>query len=794
MAAYVSSQAGFWDVAATWGGAGVPAIGDTATVNHLVVVRGDAGAGTDGGATVAAIVLGSSGKLKWGDPDNELGSGATVVNGDWTLTLEGTIDTNATGGVFQVGEESYPIPEDHTATIQFQGSTGFDNMFDPGTFRIHGYPSYHMASADMQRARLIVDVAAANDQSFQTDKDVDWTVGDTIWVGTGGDPEETLTDCEQVTIKTKTNASTYTADFTYAHYGDGTTGDLLIHATRNVRILGEAAKGFRINTNRAGDTAYIDVAWVYHEYASYGASRGVYSWYPYSYKRVTTDRAKVNNCIFDKGGSASGDGNQIMFYFNITVLEEDLSFENIAENHAWDFGTLAYIYNCKGQFKFGHLSGFNMKHYGIYPRGDVYLHLRGFWYIGDNNTPDTYNRGWYKVVGNLRDFKVYRAYKALDFTTGSDFMASPHINIVNGEIFHIAPVSSAPCSEIYLTMYGGNITFDNVDFYTNKYEALRVRSIGGGDLVFRNCKFDKCNWSNTVADGALQLAMSGVSRDRRLMGCEFGLREINGESNVWLDAGWDDKSGARYIFEDCKFKKCDSQRTSTYDWFNEVLGWAVWTSTDINTWAARSHIGQLSTLEFVNCEIQDAAGVDQWATEYPNTTRLGIVAGGGEIHKTHPTNESTGYIDGTFQRKLMPFTGTIRQDMTKAAPIHIPCTSGQVVTAKLSFKKNISQEEGNRPKLHLDGCGVIDEVEMADGIATWEELEVSGTADYDGVMELWVSCRGVPDIYVSGAGPVRGLSTEYTWAYPIDPGGTGLGPAGLDNLILYCDGLDITRV
>ena len=130
--------------------------------------------------------------------------------------------------------------------------------------------------------------------------------------------------------------------------------------------------------------------------------------------------------------------------------------------------------------------------------------------------------------------------------------------------------------------------------------------------------------------------------------------------------------------------------------------------------------------------------------------------------------------------------------MTRQVPIIIPVESGQTVTAQLSYKKNISQVEGRRPKLHLEGCGVADTDTMNDTTATWDELEVSGAATYDGIMRLWVSCYGVQDFHA--VAPARTPTDDFNWAYPIDPGGTGIGPGTLDNLILFCDGLEITRV
>lgn len=786
MVAYTSSQAGFWDDVATWGGGGFPASGDTAQVNHLVVIRGNAGCGTDSGATTDAIQIGASGKVKWGDPDDELGVGATVVNGNWTLTLEGSIDTEATGGIFQIGESAYPIPVGQTATVQFQGSTGFESTFDPGTFRAHGFPSYHMASADMQRARLITDIASGAARSFQVDKNVDWTIGDILWFSTGGDPTEAITGCEKVTITGKTNASTYTATFVSNHYGDGTTGDLVIHATRNVLIKGQTGKGYVINTDGDAELAFVDVSWVYHEFAGYG-SDGAYQFKMAPNKVIPLDSIKINNCIFDKPGSASADTSKHVFYLNVFTWEEDWDYDHIDEVHCWNFGTILKVGTGEGRINLGHLSGFDMRDTGIVA-DDMHLDANGYWYIGDGQTTD--NIGWESGPAKIRNFKIHRTYKAIKFIEPYQFFSGVSSELVNGEVFHNDGIAAV---NINVDVYGGSLLVDNVKFYSCNDEGLELNVVGQSALL-RDCSWDNCNTDSTPTFSAVQLGEIGNGAIVRFEDCEFGLNAVNDNANVQLLAYSINRGDVRTIFENCTFKEPVNPRTSLYDWYNDVLNWAVYGGADLKDWRVRILFSAHSTLEFVDCAIQNAAGADQWSTEFPDTDRLGIVTGGGEIHKTHETNEAAGYIDGTYQRKFLPFTGIIRSHMTRRVPIVIPVTTGQTVTAKLSFKKNITQVEGHRPKLHLQGCGIVDEDIMNNTLATWDELEVSGAATFDGVMLLWVSCYGVQDTHTTAALPVRTHASDYNWAYPIDPGGTGTGIGTLDNLILYCDGLDITRV
>jgi hypothetical protein len=772
---YASNQNGDWDTTTIWTPNGTPGDTDDVTINHTVTISGDVTIGPDSGAIAPAIVLGASGHLKWAD----------TVTGNWTLTIKGNIDTIASGGIFECGTSSSPIPEAYTATIQFTGTTGFESTFDPGTFRVHGFPSYHMASADMQRARLITDIALGNDRQFQVDKDVGWVVDDVIWFSTGGDPEESPTGCEKVVIKTIVNASTYTADFVSNHFGDGTTGDLLIHATRNVRIIGEAAKGFVINTDGDCELAFIDVAWVYHEFAGY-LSDGVYQFKMAGNKVVPLDSIKVKNCIFDKPGSTGIDSSLRVFYFNTFTWEEDWDYDHIDEVHCWDFGSVLTVGTGEGRLNLGHLSGFNMRDSGIVGN-TMHLDINGYWYVGDGQTVD--NQGWESGPAKIRNFKIHRTYKAIRFVDPYQFFSGVCSELVNGEVFHNNGVAAV---DINVDVYGGSLLIDNVKFYSCNDEGLELNVVGQGTLL-RNCSWDNCN-TDSGSLSAVQIGEIGNGAIVRFENCEFGLDAVNDNANVQLLSYSINRGDVRTIFDNCIFKEPVNPITSSYDWYNDVLNWAVYCNSDLKDWRVRILFSAHSTLEFIDCAIQNSSGVDQWDTEFPNTTRLGIVIGGGEIHKTHQTNESDGYIDGTYQRKFLPFTGIIRSHMTRRVPIIIPVTSGQTVTAKLSFKKNITQVEGRRPKLHLEGCGIIDEDTMNDATATWDELEVSGAATYDGVMLLWISCYGVHDIYSTAAPPVRTQVADYNWAYPIDPGGTGLGIGTPDNLILFCDGLSVERV
>lgn len=99
--AYTATQSGFWDVAATWGGAGVPGNTDTCTVTGFTVTVRDARTvGTSGSTGTVACDLGASGILAIAS------TGSLVARGDITASGAGgppgpTQFTVAGGGIFE---------------------------------------------------------------------------------------------------------------------------------------------------------------------------------------------------------------------------------------------------------------------------------------------------------------------------------------------------------------------------------------------------------------------------------------------------------------------------------------------------------------------------------------------------------------------------------------------------------------------------------------------------------------------------------------------------------------------
>jgi hypothetical protein len=796
MTIIASKQDGAWDTGATWVGNVAPTDGDTAKVSHDVYIRTNITVGPDTGTDAyendpagfanASIVVMSGGLCRFEEP----------VTSDYTLTLKGPILV-LYGGEFRCGSESTPIPAARTTIIDFgQGSYEFESRII-GKLTLWGQPAYHMGAADKQRTKLLADVTAnpGTPVQFQVNSDVDWEVGDTVWVETGGDPAHAITDCEEITIATKVNASTYTADFAFNHYADGTYGDNMIHGERNLIIRGGSeTQGFNIRLNSEYTitrTGQFDIAWVRFEYASKnaqwdGAGLAIYCGANTKLAQ-SVDDVKIRNCLFWK----SGDTNGVAIYFYVWHTNGvDENYENISEIHTWNFRNYSVHFNTNfEQIRLGHISSFGNGHghgtYGGTNYADV--RIKGFWY--SRGASGSYH-GLSNFTVSVEDFEIhschYGVHAAVQPAPAGEMTGTQTV-YKNGEVFHAAlySVYHAPGSGIVC-----DVVFEDVHFWNSK-SGLRLL---GGDrttTVFRRCKFDAQQYDDSISGAGFVVYEGGQQSTFYFDECDFGLNEQNYKWNFFVREPCMEAQGTRFIFHKCKFKKPQSfqQTNPAYDWIEEEWQWSVWGGNPFHNWTYLARINPLSSYEMVECEILNNSDVDQWDTLFPNCDRVALTSGGVQVRKT-PDADPNGYYDGTYQRTFYPLMGGVRIRLN-AVPIRIPVTEGQTISVKLSFKKDISQPAHKRPGVHLVGCGLDEEDIMSDVIDTWEEVEVGGVAQWTGVVEFYPSLCGVSDPYESMSG-LKGPTTWYTSLYPNYYKYRGVQGGGNGNLKLYADKLDIT--
>src|SRR5262249_12955394 len=130
------STSGNWSSAATWGGAGVPGAGDTATVNsgHTVTLDGPVTVSTlnQAGNINGAQTLGITSAFTW-TSGTMSGASTTTLPGLTTTTINGgvTLDgrTLANGGTLNFTSSNYIYMQNNASlnnggTIDFQGDGG----------------------------------------------------------------------------------------------------------------------------------------------------------------------------------------------------------------------------------------------------------------------------------------------------------------------------------------------------------------------------------------------------------------------------------------------------------------------------------------------------------------------------------------------------------------------------------------------------------------------------------------------------------------------------------------------
>ena len=816
MTDYVSNQNGWADVATNWTPNGIPGSGDTISVGHIIGIRNNLSLGTDTSGTTSAITITSGGKLKWGDPDNEIGGGASPVNASWTLTLTGRIDIQ-TGGEWEIGNSTYEIPSSYVATVDFSsGSYSFENIIR-GTITLYGASDYHMGDTEYQRTQLTNDVYQGNDRTFNTKAAVDWEVGDEIWVGIGGYrgkyssgeyPFSNEFHPERITIKTKISASSYTADFSYTHRGGSEYGEILVNGDRNIIIKSDSdGMSFHMDGDTSQSsrppTGIVDISWVRFENlgfgnnnnsAGFGIHHGTSIGTQNKTYRMSADNLKIKNTIFYRIDPVV---TTTCLYFNDCCIEEDLSRSNLDMLHFWGYTYAVYAYTTAyGLYRFGKITSMNCVS-AFYMRGPsgygLDYSVESAWYCGTTNYSTSTNYAIQGIPGEINEFKAHRPSRGI------------YWNLNKGEFFP-GSICKVQYAEIFFCVYSGfgiyivqseqspYYLFKNVKIISVYSSGLYLAfgSTGGSRVVLIDCDFDDCNRYGSNSRSAIRLG--GDCNILEMYNCKFGMYGIdtrNKKSNV-DNAAENDGGYWRIIATNCQFKEADHTTYQSDFWVSRAFyGASIGNFDDVQNWENFCRTPTYCSYELIDCDVYDSGDNPLWDTDYPNTSVIAFVAGGGEIHKTHPTLESDGYIDGTYQRKFMPFLATTRCHMTLKSPIRIPVTSGQTVTVKLSLKKNISQEEADRPQIHLDGCGIFETETMSDAVDTWEELTIQATPLYNGVLNFWVSCRGVQDYHTYDSPPSRDYKYHFNYAYPIEPGGTGTGVGTPQNLILYADGLSI---
>jgi len=776
MVAYTSQASGDWSNAGTWlPGGGPPIAGDTATIagTHIVEIDGDTTVGTSpNNQTTFVVTVQNRGTLRWKAPPT----------GDWTFEVRGNMKIDA-GGTFQIGKSSSPIPNTRTATLYFPSnlsSTHHWRLNNDGDVVIHGAPDYRQTSGVL-RARLVGNVTAnpGTPVAFQTNISTGWQMGDTVWVGTGASPTTAPTACEQIVIATAPGATSYTADFANDHVA----GDVVVHDSGNVLIRGGSAsplKGLTLystsSTTLTAANIKYDIRWARFLYCATSTtdSRSAI-YFACSPSTITNAHFDPNNfvlegCIFSDPATTATPGKVLYFQCTLDLEDQHTMMDNC---HCWDHYTLVELAsNVKGRPVIHDCSAIEMFDAGILAESsNLGLYVDGFIYVSDSTWSGSGRigiEGWVRSVVNT---EIHRGYHGISITD-SGVQTTPELMLFRNVKIYNAYYSAVTHPDARRV----SMMFDTCEIYNNRQNGLQFSGTHGR-IEILNSSFDDCG---NAASNKGAVYMTGKPRLLRFHTCTFGLNDRNNNNNVHIGGTQLGTGDYRIIAENCTFKEPANWVAGSYRWATDVHKWALSLGGESSAGDWRTRMDQTPNVsaEYVDCGVLDYSDVDQWPVQYPNVTRLAVGAGGGEIR-----NETTEIIDNTFPAvKLLPF-GPAIDFITRHRSILLPLTAGQTLTVTLSMKKT-ADGLAYLPGIFLEGLGINDESRMTAALLnTWEELSVTGTAQWTGVAEF----------YISGGSNVNDPSVTFGDDYYSPPDPTV--PADWDTMFgckVYADGFSIT--
>lgn len=785
MPAYTTIKDGYWDdvVPATcpWSGGVKPVAGDTVTITHKITIRGNEIIGSAG---AVAVTIDVGGRLKWAD-------GVDLV-ADWTFEVRGgtsAIRVN-TGGIFEIGNEVTPVAVGRVATLWFS-TTGGSIYSAGGAIKLYG-----SAITTVQRTKVAAAVLAGA-AAFTVDDAPDWVNGQTLWLGVGGDIATAPTTSEKVTVDSVVGNTVNIVGVLANNHADG---DFVVLQDRNVNVVGKSAT--------EGGNVYCDLAsmfpagflfnleWARFNYTGRGAgatlaSIGFNVAVTGDLVNAIADVHHVTDCIFDLPGAAST--SVFSLYGGNGVNYGDLDY---SRNHVYGTFRVAFYLAeqyCVGRINFDDSTVIQPiiveKSYSYSP---LEWSSDGLWACGASRSVAAYQYAFkYCVPDNLENFFITNygnvAYRAPVTVNEYAFNSSRNVLFDTGILCHIGSAAYILGIEFGGSdfEYFGSVTFKDVVFRDFHGSAILLTSFAGR-LFIEDCSFDQTNVGGgaTGVTAALVLSptTSGCGHIVRITNSTFGTIVQNDRFNISAasDTSLFGYAAVRLVCTGCVFKEPTNFAWATVapgqSFCQDAVGWMFRDhGRKMNTWTYRTRIGADRSMEFIECQSLNAAGVDQLPAILGLATHFMIGAGGGEIYD-EPLGGTV--IDNSYGVKMQPCNCVAREELTRFRPVDIPVAAGQVITAKLSFQKNVAQAAGRRPALHLRLPGQNLSQEMTDAIATWDEVTIiAAAAAYDCVAQLWVSCRNEPE--AAGVGWSPAFRANFT-------------PAAIGTVIVYADGLSIT--
>jgi hypothetical protein len=750
MASYTSIATGSWAASATWGG-GPPGDGDTATIDTgtVVTIDSDVTIGTTPNDTSTYVVTINDGAtLKWDDNPYD----------DWTLTVKGNINIEhgASGGVFQVGSVSNPIPSDRVATVHFPvdlGSASYWRIYNAGgVVRMHGASAYHMADVTNQRTKIASTVTAGASATLLVQDAVDWQVGDEIWIGTGATADPT--DCEKTTILGKNSTTEYIVTITENHV----IGDHIVHAARNLVLRGgSTTQTVRIiNLEQdSGGVTYLpigDIRWVRMENAgdAYNAAAIVYQ---VNASEQPELEIPEENFVVDSVVLATPEDVGGVF------IDVDLNFESatayqIQNFHHWQ-GTRSIYVLAEGDVNIRYNSNIGARGSSVYSR-EGKIRIDNMWVSGRTSSfSASYGvYGFVKSLENSELFNLYRPYY-ISNTGGGAYFNEEQIGTEEGLISNCKFYYSNDDSLFISNDYMIKLVTEDCTFLKSNDRCVYCAM--PGTFIFRTCTFDGALMSHPANRTSGAVGIRELTGHIKFENCDFGYTVANWERNISLDSSAARTGKGRLLVEGCRFIKPDTDEThsptevvpspdpsdSGYWYCSYPMYWIAWVG-DTARWSSIINWSREVSLEFVDVHAYDSVGGTDYWTDMYGTQRVAVLGGRGEMRSPAPIQ-----IDGTFSTEFRPFNEVVDTLTTESVPIKILLEEDQEVTVTLDLRYLTAPGESYRalggkhlPSINIRGPGFYDSSSMTSISTSWERLTVTGTANYTGVVEFWVTAGG----------------------------------------------------
>lgn len=729
-AAYTSSGSGDWSVAATWGGAGVPGIGDTATIQagHRVAVDGDISVGTSPGST-ATYDLDISGILQW--PANP--------GADWTFTVYSSVRIQGSGQI-QIASDGSPLDCSDHGIFEFATSAAGQKYYlniTGGSLSVHGCENYDTSSGAVHRARISAcapDCTAGAGKTITLDRDVNWNAsagwdGDRIIIGVGGsvaNPPAAADDPEQITSWTAP-AANQIGNVTFTE--DHEVGDLVVNASKNFIFRSDSATVHARIYAAAGIDDPYDLNWCMLDEMGDNTSTAAGLYMSSATNTLgTISYVAALNCE-DSGAVAC-------MYLN---FEDWTTFEGIT---AFDYrGGYGLRYqaprdvNAHTASELTFFEGANGLGYGLYLTNVQHnVVFDGIWTshgsYGVYSTNSTFSLTDSIIHGNTIDGVVSTEASSYTRTIQNTFSGNEIRNITRN------------CLEIQ----GTNSYISNNDIDTCGDNCLYIDPLDGAFFIYSDGNtYDNCNTDNSVSQAGI--FFNDFIGYYHANNESFGQTNANYRANIMFTApSYTSSEGfVRAVCNNCLLA------TPT-----NALTCASMPSDGIYLYGCNWNTAYIPQESYFNLHNKDQV-------EY---SIVGWGPGGAVVSRDTATTSTNSNV----KMKIVPLA-------TNSYGCHsvgsFYTDSGNAIEARIYLRKDEAvATAGWRPRLALQGCGFEmynDYAEMSDVNNTWEQVTVTGTSEWRGVVHVYVCARGK----LSGA-------DSYTPVWP-------------PTLEVWADGLEVDR-